>query len=227
MTTTTTITPLVDAARARRGGVLRRWYGPLARPRKWKETASLLVALPVGTLVFSIVVTGLSLSAGLLVTLVGLPLLVALVAGGRVIGSVERSMARALLDTDLPAPAPIDRTGSVWVRGRRTLRDGPGWRGLAFGLLALPVGVLTFTAGLVTWAVAGALVAFPVYGPFISDADLDDVPEVLDPFVHGWGRIGSTIGVALVGVLLLALAPRIIHRLADCQRRFVSRWSAG
>jgi hypothetical protein len=222
---TTTITPLVDAVPARRGGVLRRWYGPLAQPRTWKETASLLVALPVGTLWFSIVVTGLSLSAGLLITLVGLPLLVAVVAGGRVIGRVERAMARPLLHIDLPAPTPIDRTGSVWVRGRRTLRDGPGWRGLAFGLLALPVGVLTFTAAVVTWTVAGALAAFPVYGAFISGADLD-VPEVLDPFVHGWGRVGSTIGVTIAGVLLLALAPRIIHRLADCQRRFVSRWLA-
>ena len=93
-------------------------------------------------------------------------------------------------------------------------------------MLALPVGILTFTAAVVTWTVAGALAAFPVYGAFLSGADLDDVPEVLDPFVHGWGRVGSTIGVAVVGVLLLAVAPRIIHRLADAQRRFMAHWLA-
>ena len=222
---TTTINPLV-AASAQRGGVVRRCYRPLVHARTWKETASLLVALPIGTLWFSVVVTGLSLSAGLLVTLVGLPLLVGVVVGGRVIGAVERSLARTLLDTDLPAPAPVDRAGSVWARGRRMLRDGPGWRGLAYGVLALPLGILTFTAAVVTWTVAGALAAFPVYAAFIGSADLDDVPEVFEPFVHGWGRVGSTVGLAVVGVLLLAVAPRIIHRLAAAQRRFMAHWLA-
>jgi Putative sensor len=223
-TMTTTITPFVVAAPARRRGMLRRWYRPLAEPRTWKETASLLVALPVGTVWFSLVVSGLALSAGLLVTLVGLPLLVALVYGGRLIGAAERSMARALLDMDLPSPPPVDRTGSPWRRGRRLLRDGPGWRGLAYGILALPVGIVTFVIAALTWTVAAALAAFPVYGLFISGADLDDVPDVLDPFLHGWGRVGSTIGIAVVGVLMLALVPRIVHRLADLRSRFVCRW---
>jgi hypothetical protein len=223
---TTTITPLADASLARRGGVLRRCYRPLTQARTWKETASLLVALPVGAVWFSVVVTGLSLSTGLLVTLVGLPLLVALVFGGRVIGAVERSMARTLLDTDLPAPPPVDCNGSLWARGRRLLRDGAGWRGLAYGLLALPVGILTFTAAVVTWTVAAALAAFPLYGTFISGADLDDVPEGFDPFVHGWGRVGSSIAVAVAGLVLLALAPRIIHLAADAQRRYARRWLA-
>jgi Putative sensor len=222
---TTTITPFADATPVPTG-VLRRSYRPLVQARTWKETASLLVALPVGALWFSVVVTGLALSAGLLATLVGLPLLVALVCGGRVIGTVERSLTRTMLDTDLPAPAPLDRTGSVWTRGRRMLGDGPGWRGLAYGLLALPVGILTFTAAAMTWTVAAALAAFPLYGAFIGGADLDDVPAVLDPFVHGWGRVGSTIAVAVVGIVLLGLAPRVIHRLADGHRRFVRRWLA-
>jgi hypothetical protein len=222
---TTTLTPLVDADRA--GGVLRRWYRPLVAARTWKETASLLVALPIGAFWATAVITGLSVSVGLLVTLLGLPLLVAVIAFGRVIGATERSMARVLLDTDVTAPAAVDRTGSVWARGRRMMRDGPGWRGLAYGALALPVGVLTFTAAVVTWTVAGALAAFPVYGAFISGSDLDDVPEVLEPLVYGWGRVGATIGIAAVGVLLLALAPRIIHRLADLRRRVVRHWLAG
>ena len=66
--------------------LLKKWYGPLARGRVWKESVHLLADLVVGIGLFTAVVTMLSLSVGLMVTLIGVPLLVATVVGGRVIG---------------------------------------------------------------------------------------------------------------------------------------------
>src|SRR3954451_25024786 len=54
-------------------GVLR----PLIQARTWRETAFLLLDLPMGVAMFTIVVTMLSVGVGLLITLIGLPLLVA------------------------------------------------------------------------------------------------------------------------------------------------------
>ena len=77
------------------------------------------VSLPFGIAWFVIVVTGLSVSAGLLVTFLGLPLLMLVVGFGRVIGVVERAKARGLLALDLPAfppPAGAKGAGSVSAR---------------------------------------------------------------------------------------------------------------
>src|SRR4051794_10615409 len=93
------------------------WYRPLVQARTWRESTALVVCLPLGIAWFTILVTGISVSAGLLITLIGIPLLVLTVAFGRVIGAVERAKARALLGADLPA-FPKQRRG----------RDEGWWR---------------------------------------------------------------------------------------------------
>src|SRR6478735_5966226 len=78
------------ASPRRAGNTVVGWYRPLVRARTWKESTALLL----GIAWFTILVTGLSVSAGLLITLIGIPLLVLTVAFGRVIGIVERAKAR-------------------------------------------------------------------------------------------------------------------------------------
>ena len=118
------------------------WYRPLVQARTWKETAALLVCLPLGIAWFTVLVTGLSVSAGLLITLIGIPLLVLTVAFGRVIGIVERAKARALLDADLPAfPKQRRRPDESWWKwALRRAGDGPSWRGVAYGFISFPLG---------------------------------------------------------------------------------------
>jgi len=47
------------------------------RLQAWKELAYLLLGLPVGVVTFTVVVTGVALGVSLLITLVGIPVLVA------------------------------------------------------------------------------------------------------------------------------------------------------
>jgi len=67
------------------------------RARVWKETLYLLLDLPVGVVGFTLVVTGLSLAFGLLITLLGIPVLAAtlLLARVRVVRSAL-GLARCL-----------------------------------------------------------------------------------------------------------------------------------
>ena len=61
---------------------LLRAYGPLWDGRTWAATLHLLINLALGIAFFTAAVTMLSVSAGLLITLVGIPLLVATVGDG-------------------------------------------------------------------------------------------------------------------------------------------------
>jgi hypothetical protein len=216
-----------DRRRARhdRPGPIRRWYGPLVERRTWKETASLVVALPLGAIWFTLAVTALSVSAALAVTVVGVPLLALVLRAARGgVGRVERASAAALLDTDVPPFPPRSTDGTWWERGRRSLRDGPSWKAVGYSLLSLPIGIVTFTATVVMWSVTAAAMAFPVYQAFLSDSDTADVPDAFASFLHGWGRVGGSAAVFVVGVILLAATPRVVHALANVQRAFVRGW---
>ena len=207
---------------------LRRWYGPVVHGDTWKESAALLLALPTSVAWSTIVVTGLSVSASLLITLVGLPLLVLLLRFGRVIGAVERAASRALLGLDLRPVAAPSTEGTMWARARRTLGDGPSWKALVYAVVSLPVGIIAFTTTVVLWSVTAAAVTLPAYQAFLSASDAADVPDALSPLLHGWGRAGAVTIVGLVGAVLLALTPRLLHRLAYAHHRLVRRWlSAG
>ncbi|MGB8858515.1 MAG: sensor domain-containing protein [Ilumatobacteraceae bacterium] len=193
--------------------VLKRWYGPYAQANVWKESLHLLADLAIGIGLFTAVVTMLSLSLGLMITLIGLPLLIATVLGGRALGVLERARVRALLDVELSGFAPIRWTGNLWQRARTGLTDQPGWKGLVYGALMLPWGIITFTLTLVVWSVAWSMAVAPLWSWTAGDPPPFDIDGVTYN-VHGWWLVPITILVGVLGWLMVAALPRIIHGLA-------------
>src|SRR5690349_17278461 len=100
----------------------------LFRSRVWKETLSLLLDLPIGIAGFTVVVTGLSLAAGLLITFVGVPLLTLTLLVSRWWGRLELWRAAELLDTDISAPHALPSDGGWLRRLIAPIRDGASWR---------------------------------------------------------------------------------------------------
>ncbi|MFE3658176.1 sensor histidine kinase [Streptomyces sp. NPDC059165] len=146
----------------------------------WKEIAHLLSDLPAGLLGFCYTVLVLSTGAGLSVTVIGLPLLVAGLSGARHLGKVERARARTLLGVRVEEPSRLPRTrggffGWMW----RGLKDPVAWRTLLYGFIRLPWSVLAFTVTLV-----GLVVLWPVL-PFLvrmmAGADRAMVRGLLSP----------------------------------------------
>ncbi|MGW7464802.1 sensor histidine kinase [Streptomyces xantholiticus] len=148
----------------------------------WKEIAHLLGNLPVALLGFVYGTVTITTSAGLAVTVVGLPLLALALMGARLLGRAERARARALLGVRIDEPSPLPGRGSddglivtVWSR----LKDPVAWRTVLYSVIRLPWGVVTFTVMTV-----GLFVLWPVL-PFIarglSNADRAMVRGLLSP----------------------------------------------
>ncbi|MER5770406.1 sensor histidine kinase [Streptomyces sp. NPDC001985] len=134
----------------------------------WKEVAHLLANLPAALIGFIYAAFTIALGAGLSVTVIGLPLLVAGLAGARLLGRSERARARALLGVRIDEPSPLrsarrQRSGMLaplW----QGLKDPVGWRSLLYCFIRLPWGVLTFAT-----VAVGFFVLWPVL-PFIARA---------------------------------------------------------
>jgi signal transduction histidine kinase len=182
--------------------------------RTWRETANLVLDLPVGIAGFTFVVTGLSLGAGLLITLVGIPILALTLLGCRGAAWLELRRAR-LLALDLPDPSPLDRTGSFIRRASRPLVDGVGWRAAAYFVLMLPVGVVTFTVVVTIWATALGLLTLPAWAWSVPHGGAQFGGS------YYWNRPWQLALASLAGVILTLLAPWVVGVLAICDRGLV------
>ncbi|AOT60412.1 MULTISPECIES: sensor histidine kinase [Streptomyces] len=147
----------------------------------WKEVGHLLLNLPLSLLAFVYVTVAVAVGAALSVTVVGLPLLAAGLAGARLVGRVERARARGLLGVRVEEPSRLPRrpgggpVAAVWA----ALRDAVAWRTMLYGFVRLPWGVVTFAVTLV--AVLVLWPALPYLARVMANADRAMVRGLLGP----------------------------------------------
>ena len=195
---------------------MKRLFAPLVRGRTWSETLHLLLDLPFGIAWFTIVVTGLSLGVGLVfLALIGLFVLAATVFVGRLIGIVERARGAALLGLEVLPPPARERPEGHWPKARSYLTDPPGWKGVGYGALMLPVGILNFTVAITMWALAVGGTTYPLWGWALPQTDWHD------RVVHGWLKAGYISAAFVVGVLALIATPHIVRGLAAMDRGLI------
>jgi len=203
----------------------------------WKETTHLLLNMPFGIATFTIIVTGFALGFGMLITLVGIPILIAMLYVSRAMGTVERVRAGLLLDLDVPRPYRPDPPRDKWWRPFVSRATDPGtWTEIVYHLLLLPVGVITFTIVVTFWAVGGALLLAPIAGWWPRSVEVIDawIRITLTNSPHtvilGTPGSGSTwvidtpiefALISLVGLLILFLTPWVVRGLATTNRYLV------
>lgn len=139
---------------------------PLLDPATALAVLHSLLNLPVAVVLFTYVVTALSLGAGLLVTVIGLPVLVLALVGCRLLGTAERARVRLLLGVRVAAPEPLEPRGDAprpvaWCGA--VLRSGSTWRQALYALVHLPWAVVSFTVTVTLWATGLGLLTLPLW----------------------------------------------------------------
>jgi DNA-binding transcriptional ArsR family regulator len=137
---------------------------PYVEQRTYRVFLYLLLGLPLGILDFTIMVTGLSLGLGLIITLVGIPVLVATLIVARSLAALERGLALSLLDAPMPRRRPErDGTGGYfWARLRNLVFSRRTWSEVGFLFLRLPLGILDFTVAVTIIALALSGLVMPI-----------------------------------------------------------------
>jgi signal transduction histidine kinase len=132
--------------------------------RTWREFWYLMLSLPVSVTLFTFAVVALSLSAGLLVTFLGIPVLAGGLMGCRAFGTLERTRARALLGIDVQGPEPVrpQRTGAMAWMGA-VLKSGSSWRQLIYALIHMPWAITAFSVAITFWVTGWAMLLYPLW----------------------------------------------------------------
>ena len=189
-------------------------FRAVSAKRTWLETAYLLVDLPVGIVGFTVVVTGLSLGLGMLITLIGIPILTVTLLACRAGARGELYRAR-MLGLELQPPPPIDASGSFLRKLVRPLADAAGWRAAAYFVLMLPVGIVTFTIAVTWWATALGALTLPVWAWSLPHGGAQFGEH------YYWHKPWQLALSTLAGLVLTLIAPWIMRGLAVLDRGMV------
>ncbi|GAA3186767.1 MULTISPECIES: sensor domain-containing protein [Streptomyces] len=196
--------------------------------RTWRAFLYLLSSLPVAVALFAYATTMTSLSAGLLVTIAGVPLFAATLAGARGLGALERARARALLGTAVAAPPPVKPTGNGVVRWTAALlRNGAAWRQLLFCALRFPWAIAAFVCAVTYWLLAWSLLTYPLWRwTFPRYLDRPGIqlwkPGAVPGDVSGYVDTPAEIAVAAaLGLLLVLALPHVTYALTAPDRALV------
>jgi hypothetical protein len=180
------------------------------RLRTYTNLLYLLLAFPLGLIYFVFLTVGLTLGYGLTIVWVGFPILAAVFAGSWGLSAMERRLAIVLLGAEVPpmAPPPSSESVGFWQRVKTFLSNPVTWKGMAYLLIKLPLGVVSFAAVVTSLSVSVSLALVPVLWPW-TDVTFDVDFGSWHPSTFS----GSLI-CGLVGVILLFLSLNLLNGLA-------------
>jgi uncharacterized membrane protein len=191
-----------------------RFFAVYGDSRTWTALFYMLLAIVTGIFYFTMTVTGLSMSAGLIVLIIGIPFFLLFVGFTRVLALAEGRLVEGLLGQRMPRRPLYPAKGvPIFERIKQMLVDRRTWTTMFYFLLMLPLGILYFTIavtgictslGLVAGSVAAVLFETGVGGGSFS---LDD--QVI---YNGPSMLAAPF-LLVGGVLLLTLVMHLIRAI--------------
>lgn len=140
-----------------------RFFGVAADPRTWSSLFYMVLSLATGIFYFMWVVLGLSISGGLVIVLIGIPLLIVFLGSVRLLSLVEGRLVEVMLGERMPRRPLYSARGRDWLqRIGNMFTDARTWSTLLYMLLMLPLGVIYFTVTVSLLSVALPMVAAPL-----------------------------------------------------------------
>ena len=165
----------------KRESALGKFFGVVVDPRTYGALFYMLLSLATGIVYFTVVTTGVSLSLGLMILIIGIPLLVLFLALIRVLSLVEGRIVEVLLGERMPRRPLYTQRGKGWLeRIKEIFTDGRTWTAMLYFLLMLPLGVAYFTTAVTLLSTSLAFITAPFgyffvnndYGMTLGDYDL-------------------------------------------------------
>ncbi|MGY1770852.1 sensor histidine kinase [Blastococcus sp. SYSU D00813] len=198
--------PAVPAAPERRRGLVR---------QLGIDTGYSLASFPVAIAAFVVVVTGLSVGAGLLVIWVGVAVLALTLVAARGFAAAERAWLPAVLRREVPRPAYRRAEGPALRRLLTPLRDAQCWLDALHAVVRFPFAILSFSVAVTFWAGALGGLTWAAWGWSLPDGpDDEDLPELLG---LGDGYALRVVFYAAIGLLFALLLPYVVRGVAVLQ----------
>jgi uncharacterized membrane protein len=194
---------------------IRRFFGVYSDPRAYTSLFYMFLTLATGIFYFVFVVTGLALSVGLSLLIIGLPFFLAFIGIARVISLGEGRLLEAISGERMPRrPVHPGPKQGLWASIGSMLSDARTWTTLAYLIVMLPIGIVYFVIATIGVSLGGALVA----APFIGIAQhlgwiLDDSVAVHPAWLGSPLGLPITVALGVIVITLLMHTARVVGRV--------------
>jgi uncharacterized membrane protein len=181
-----------------------RFFGVAADPRAWGALFYMLLAMVTGIFYFTWVVTGVALSAGLSVLIIGVPFVVLFFGTVRALSLVEGRIVEGMLGVRMPRRPPYPQAGlPLLQRIGAMFTDPRTWGTLFYMVLMLPLGIFYFTVAVTSLSVSLGLIGAPIV-KWLTDSGVIDWGQCNGPFwICDSGNWGVVALMFIAGVVLL------------------------
>lgn len=204
-TTEATVRAALASPPARRPhSALGRFFAVFGDSRAYTSLFFMLLSLATGIIYFTVTVTGLSMSAGLMVLIIGLPFFLLFLGLVRVLALAEGRLVEALTGTRMPRRPVSPRSDSPWYqRILEMVKDRQTWTAMFYMLLQLPLGIVYFVLAVFGLSLGLGLVGGSIF-QLLAQTGIVDLP--LGPGDHvEWTPVWALPLVVALGILILTL----------------------
>ncbi|MCC7247243.1 MAG: sensor domain-containing protein [Lysobacter sp.] len=140
-----------------------KFFGVIAEPRTYAALFYMLLSLATGIFYFTWVVTGLSLSLGLGILIIGIPFVILFFGSVRMLSLLEGRIVEVMRGERMPRrPLYGTRGKPLIARIGELFSDPRSWTTLVYMLLMLPLGILYFTLAVTLLSISLSFVAAPI-----------------------------------------------------------------
>ena len=212
---------LAPPPRPRPPSALGRFFAVFSDSRAYTSLFFMLLSLATGIIYFTVIVTGISMSAGLLVLIIGIPFFLLFLGLVRVLALAEGRLVEALTGMRMPRRPASPRSDSPWYeRIFEMVKDRHTWTAMFYMLLQLPLGIIYFTIAVTGMALGLGLIFAPILEVFDRPGGVDigvspDLPLLLLPLVLAFGVLILTLLMHLakaIGMMHGHLAKTLLVR---------------
>jgi uncharacterized membrane protein len=205
------------------------FFGVATDSRAWMALFYMLLSLATGIVYFTVVTTGLSMSLGLAILIIGIPFAILFIGIVRLLSLVEGRMVEVMLGERMPRrPLYAERGVPLLTRIGRMFTDPRTWSTMLYMLLMLPLGIVYFTVAVtglsLSLGLMGGAVAAAMGSMGLGESHLNLYPAPMwdsvlwIPVLFAAGALGLFVMLHLargIGQLHGALAKHLLVKTAQ------------
>ena len=204
-------TALAPAPRKPARTAFGRFFSVYSDARTWTALFFMLLSIVTGVFYFTLTVTGLSMSAGMLVLIIGIPFFLLFVGFTRVLALAEGRLVEGLLGQRMPRRPVYPLKGmAIMERIKLMLADRRTWTTMFYFVLMLPLGIFYFVIATVGISVSIGLVGGGIMGLLYETGIGSGFISIDDAVVYGLSPLAAPF-VIVGGILLLTGVMHLIR----------------
>lgn len=195
-----------------------RFFAIFSDTSAWSAMLYCLLSLATGVLYFSWAVTGVSVSASLLVLIIGIPIAMGFFFSFHGLAFIEGRLVEALLGERMPRNQRFFRPDMSWPQKiKRVLLAKDSWLIILYQIMMLPLGIIYFTLVVTLVSVSVAFMASPFAALVFNFLQLENVSIVW--IIPQW----VLPLVAVLGLLLLKATLHLVRKIGWAHGRLAKK----